>query len=314
MSQPRVESGLIRLADQDQPVLHVIVQGRHHWTHGPKLYDHIQQRASEEHLGGILLDFLAYEYECGNDVGCLFLVGYGRKSGVHRPLAILATGKTRAALGTLAAAAHTDLRSFDVRFAESLEEGLGWLRSATPEPAKQRDVADDGPSRSRLPRPSQPISVFDGRRSLDLNPEGVLEGIGPVTTHWGMKMWRLFLGYDDVVACRYSFRESWRVGMAHETGVTSEPMIVPSDPQELRRLLRSSTARRYRVQQPGSITLRNRMVRNAIEVRHSGGTDSYGIYHRGHTEHYRSTLRAVYPTAYREAGFPRSLWGRILKW
>ena len=147
-----------------------------------------------------------------------------------------------------------------------------------------------------------------------MNPKEVIHGIGPMTTHWGMKLWRLFLGHNEVVACPYAFRDSFRVGMAQETAVVSEPMIVPRDPEKLRRLLLSPTARRYRVQQLDSITVRNRMVRNAIEVRHSGGTDSYGIYHRGLTEHYRSTLRDVYPTLYREAGFPRSLWGRILKW
>src|SRR5688572_29885482 len=127
MSEPRIESGLIRLGDQDQPVLHVIVQGQHDCTHGAKLYGHIQQLTREEQPGGILLDFRGYEYEFGDDVGSLFLVGFDRKSGVHRPLAILATGKTRAALGTLAA--QTDLRSFDAHLAESLEEALGWLRA-----------------------------------------------------------------------------------------------------------------------------------------------------------------------------------------
>jgi hypothetical protein len=125
MSEPKIESGLIRRAGQDQPVLRVVVQGKHHWTHGPTLYDHIQQLTSHEQPGGILLDFLDYEF--GDDLGCLFLVGFDRKSGAHRPLAILATGTTRAALGTLAA--HTDLGSINARFAESLEEALGWLRS-----------------------------------------------------------------------------------------------------------------------------------------------------------------------------------------
>jgi hypothetical protein len=131
MRDPRIESALIRTTALGRSVLHVSVQGQHHWTHGPKLYDHIQQLIREEQPGGILLDFLGYEYAFGNDVGCLFLVGFDRTSGVHRPLAMLAKGHTRAALGTLAAL--TKLRSFDACFVDTLEEALSWLSSVTSE-------------------------------------------------------------------------------------------------------------------------------------------------------------------------------------
>jgi len=89
---------------------------------------------------------------------------------------------------------------------------------------------------------------------------------------------------------------------------------MPADLIELHELLLRPKSRMYRLSALTSVTLRNRMVRNSIELGRPGGAvDSYGIYDRRETDSYREILRSYYPALYREAGFPRSFWGKVLK-
>ena len=56
------------------------------------------------------------------------------------------------------------------------------------------------------------------------------------------------------------------------------------------------------------------MARNSIELGAPGDVvDSFGIYDRAATDRYRELLRTSYPALYREAGFPRSFWDKLLK-
>jgi len=147
-----------------------------------------------------------------------------------------------------------------------------------------------------------------------LRAEDVLVGCGPLSSHWGLRTWRLLFGRDEIMACSYSSSESWRLGWAIETGLISRPEIMPADLIELHELLLRPKSRMYRLSALTSVTLRNRMVRNSIELGRPGGAvDSYGIYDRRETDSYREILRSYYPALYREAGFPRSFWGKVLK-
>jgi len=133
-------------------------------------------------------------------------------------------------------------------------------------------------------------------------------------SHWGLRTWRLLFGEHEIVACRYSSRESWRLGWAMETGLVARPQIVPGELGELRHLLLQPGCRTYRLSNVAFIRLRNRITRNSIEIGNlSGGFDSYGIFDREATPYYREFLRSSYPVQYNEAGFPQSFIGRLLK-
>jgi hypothetical protein len=147
-----------------------------------------------------------------------------------------------------------------------------------------------------------------------LKAEDILAGCGPLSSRWGLKTWRLLLGRHEIVACPYSSRECWRLGWAIETGLVSRPEIAPVDLSELQELVLRPESRTYRLSEVTFITLRNRMARNSIEIGRLGGAvDSYGICDRGETDSYRTLLRSSYQTQYKEAGFPQSLLGKVLK-
>jgi hypothetical protein len=147
-----------------------------------------------------------------------------------------------------------------------------------------------------------------------MNQDELIAGIGPLTSKWGFKTWRLLLGKDQLIACPYSTLESCRLGFANETGLVNEPEIIPLIWDEVQEMLRKSQCKTYNLSETVKLILRNRMIRNEIIIcRFDGIEDSYGIFKRQNTDLYRSILRSLYPRQYQEAGFPKTLLGRILK-
>jgi hypothetical protein len=148
-----------------------------------------------------------------------------------------------------------------------------------------------------------------------VQPEDVIAGIGPVTSSWKLNLWWLLLGRTQLLACPYDSRETWCWSLAMETGFVRAPSVPTVDRGDLQKTLLRPETRTYRLSEIQCITLRNRVFRNAIEIgRSDGSTDRYGIMDREQTDHYRKALGTAYPTRYLEAGFPQSIWGRILKW
>jgi hypothetical protein len=127
MSDLKSEWSVLREPEHGS-VLHFVFHGHHHWTHGPKMFGYVEEIARRENPSGIVLDLTDYEYEFGNDVGCLFMVGFDRSSRASCPVVILAEGRTRAALGTLFEDSGFG-RLGRVGFRTTLQAALEWLRS-----------------------------------------------------------------------------------------------------------------------------------------------------------------------------------------
>lgn len=130
-----------------------------------------------------------------------------------------------------------------------------------------------------------------------------------------MRGWRLLFAEREIMACRYSWKESWRVALEMETGLAPRPEIVPDDSNEFRELLHQPGHRLYRLSEGTFVRLRTRMVRNCIDIGNADGhIDSYAIFDRAATTDYRDFLKETYPTRFREEGVPQSFIGRLLKY
>jgi hypothetical protein len=149
-----------------------------------------------------------------------------------------------------------------------------------------------------------------------MNPKDFVAVIGPLSSHWGMRTWRLLLGHREILCWPYSSSEAPRLAWSVETGLVTDAgtLFETGNWDELQKALLGPNLRRYLVQEVASITLHNRMSCNRIKIdRMSGTADQYGILYRRQTEAYRELLRKLYPLYYREEGFPKTWLGRILK-
>jgi mannitol-specific phosphotransferase system IIBC component len=141
--------------------------------------------------------------------------------------------------------------------------------------------------------------------------------IGPVWSKYGFATWDLLVGPEEIVALRYSARESIRLGCKYGLGMSPNPeeriqkVLQRSNTHHLSRL----EYKVYPVSDITSIILTNRMSTNTIDIQCTNARrDRFHISRRHDTKKYRELLQSLYPDKYLERGFPASLLGRILKW
>jgi len=130
-----------------------------------------------------------------------------------------------------------------------------------------------------------------------MNPDDLIGVLGPLTSDWGMKAWRLLLGHTEIVGWPYRSREAWRLGFSIETGLVRDPgmLLQTGDRDEFQKALLGRDVRRYQIRDLASITLLKQMSRNKLKIdRVNGTSDRYSILYRGQTESYRELLRRVY--------------------
>ena len=107
-------------------VIEFTFRGQHQRTHGSKIKEYIDSVLEKESVSGIVIDFLDYSYEFGNDLFALFMVGYERRSGVIRPVCVVARGLTQASLVSLLKASNAE-SACDVTFVATTAEVTDWL-------------------------------------------------------------------------------------------------------------------------------------------------------------------------------------------
>jgi hypothetical protein len=80
--------------------------------------------------------------------------------------------------------------------------------------------------------------------------------LGPFTSNWGTKTWRLLLGRKEIVAWPYTLREAARLGFGIETGFFSDPGLAleTRDRDEFHKLLLGRSLRTYPVHKYSSIS------------------------------------------------------------
>lgn len=79
-------------------VLQATFTGQHHCTHGGQMLEFMKSIPIQKPVSAIVVNLLDHDYEFGNDVAGLFLVGFERANRRMRPVCILAQGLTRASL------------------------------------------------------------------------------------------------------------------------------------------------------------------------------------------------------------------------
>ncbi|MEM1180014.1 MAG: hypothetical protein AAGM22_16860 [Acidobacteriota bacterium] len=121
--------------------------------------------------------------------------------------------------------------------------------------------------------------------------------IGPVTSNWGLKSWRLLFVDAAVIAWPYTWLEAFRIG-AVDYGF-SYPTAIPNFEARAHQSARTKGAvRRHRHRDVIKVVLRSNMNRNAIEFTDQDRTWSYGIWHRHRTDEYSGVLQGVYGGAF----------------
>lgn len=139
-------------------------------------------------------------------------------------------------------------------------------------------------------------------------------------TNFGRYYWNLFLGEERVVACPYTFLESFKLAFRFQLN------IWPADPgANLREMAcdsgiaesdlpRDRALRRYPLNLLKKIVVQSSHMANTIVfVKLSGEEDVYSIPYRDQTDWYRESLSEFYPSLYQEKDFPTSKLGRILR-
>ena len=120
-----LRSQLTAVAKSDRgDVLEFEFAGTHDSTHGSRMCNYIEERLTTAQVSAVIINLLGYEYEFGNDVFALFLVGH-RGGRDWLPICILARGKTRAAFESLLRAAQLGDLADTMTFASSRAEALG---------------------------------------------------------------------------------------------------------------------------------------------------------------------------------------------
>ncbi|MCX6611851.1 MAG: hypothetical protein NTW74_13475 [Acidobacteria bacterium] len=139
--------------------------------------------------------------------------------------------------------------------------------------------------------------------------------LGPMTSSWGLKMWRLILRRGEILAWPYGFKDGLRLGLMLELGIGRDPGDFSSKTMdEIRSALEEPSVRKFPVAGIDHITLRCSSLRHKIEiVAKDGSTEKFGLWHRHLLTEYGIVLRKMYPDRYRETGFPTKLWDRITK-
>ena len=150
-----------------------------------------------------------------------------------------------------------------------------------------------------------------------MNPETVISVLGPLTSNWQMRAWRLVLCRTELVAWPYTWKEGFRLGFLIELGLGSDPgsVLANGTRDDFRKALLGRDLREYDLNEITKIVVRSRMRSNLIEIHQvSRQIDCYGIMDRYLTNPYREILRKCYPSKYREEGFPTTILGRIIKY
>lgn len=157
-------------------------------------------------------------------------------------------------------------------------------------------------------------------RSEDrLENRRIIDAMGPVTTHWGMKLWRLLFLEDQVVAWPYSSKESAWMGLEQVVGLiflVKTPVETMPNFNETphKNIERQGRFRRHLHVDIARVILRSTMNRNLIELTDTHGSSmTYGIYHRFSTERYSKLLQRTYGGAFERRDFPKSRLGKLLR-
>lgn len=138
----------------------------------------------------------------------------------------------------------------------------------------------------------------------------VLDTLGPVSSHLGLKNWDLCLARDAVIACPRSLWITVRAAAWAGAGSPNAMQRVwasSASPTGERALQDDGDTswRRYLVRDLASITVRH-CVAGANEIRiarHGAGSHVYALGDRDQTDRCREVLRTLYPEHYREESF-----------
>ena len=138
--------------------------------------------------------------------------------------------------------------------------------------------------------------------------------LGPVTSSWGLKTWRLILRTDEILAWQCGFKDGLKLALMLELGIGHDPGDFKTF-EEARAALVKHSVRRFPLSEIKRLIVRSSSLRHKIEILSTdGSTEQYGIYHRHLLDHYRTVLRRTYPDRYREEDFPTTRWAKIAKY
>jgi hypothetical protein len=142
--------------------------------------------------------------------------------------------------------------------------------------------------------------------------------IGPLWSHWGSKNWSLLLGAEVVIAYPYTLAEVITLNVRFYL-----PGSVEDAGHRIRRLAEAGLSldrlpprlgiRRYPLYEIRRIELVWSYLRNKIRIVRGQRVDTYAIPHRNQTAYYSQTLKALYPSIYRERNRPQGRLARFLK-
>ena len=138
----------------------------------------------------------------------------------------------------------------------------------------------------------------------------LMDTIGPLFSHFGLKNWDLCLARDAVIACPRSLWLTVKAGVwagLGNPGAMQRTWANSANPTGERVLQDHGDARwlRYTLQELSSITIR-RCTGAANEIRitrKSTKPHIYGLADRSQTDRCRAVLRDLYPALYREENF-----------
>lgn len=138
----------------------------------------------------------------------------------------------------------------------------------------------------------------------------LIDTIGPLFSHSGLKNWDLCLARDAIIACPRSLWLTVKAGLwagLGSRGAMHRAWANSANPTGERVLQDDGNARwhRYTLQELGSITI-TRCTGGANEIRIARqGTKPhiYGLGDRSQTDRCRAVLRDLYPALYREENF-----------
>lgn len=138
----------------------------------------------------------------------------------------------------------------------------------------------------------------------------LIDTIGPLFSHSGLKNWDLCLARDAVIACPRSLWLTVKAGLWAGFGSRGamQRAWTNSASQTGERVLQDdgdTRWHRYALEEIGSITMK-RCVVGANEVRiarHGMKPVIYALGDRGQTDRCRAVLRMLYPVLYREEDF-----------
>ncbi|MFN7924559.1 MAG: hypothetical protein U0Q16_30940 [Bryobacteraceae bacterium] len=131
-----------------------------------------------------------------------------------------------------------------------------------------------------------------------------------------MKAWRLVIWNDEILAWPYGLAEGFLLGLWLELGIGHDPGDFSSKtPEQLQAALATPATQRFAVAELQQITVQCSSLRHKVELTaRDGNKTRFGILHRHDLANYQRELRRAFPALYHEAGFPTTLWERIVKY